>query len=85
MKQVDADDEKVGLAQEVIRKMIQMGASDSRTLSQALKQTFDKKYGTNWNCVIGNCFGSNVSHLNSNFMYFFADNQAVLLFKTPSN
>ncbi|KAG4978207.1 hypothetical protein AAZX31_13G260000 [Glycine max] len=51
-------------------------------IARALKKEFDSKYGLAWHCVIGNSFGSFVSHTGGGFIYFSIDSLSVLLFKT---
>ncbi|CAH8476333.1 unnamed protein product [Schistosoma rodhaini] len=47
-----------------------------------IKKEFDRKYTPNWHCVVGKHFGSYVTHETNNFIYFYLDDRAVLLFKS---
>ncbi|VDM02768.1 unnamed protein product [Schistocephalus solidus] len=48
-----------------------------------VKKEFDKSYEPGWNCIIGEQFGSYVSHAPKTFIYFFLRDTAVLLYKAP--
>ncbi|KAH8850334.1 Dynein light chain LC6, flagellar outer arm [Schistosoma japonicum] len=53
-----------------------------KDVASTLKRQFNDKYGRTWHCVVGSNFGSNVSHIDEGFIYFFVDRKSVLLFKT---
>ncbi|GAA51240.1 Dynein light chain 2, cytoplasmic [Clonorchis sinensis] len=46
-----------------------------------LKKEMDRKYGPTWHCVVGQQYGSYVTHEANCFAYFFLGQSAVLLFK----
>ncbi|KAI6223733.1 Dynein light chain [Aphelenchoides fujianensis] len=82
MKFMDMGMERVTAAQAFLRKTIMDGEQNPRTLAQSLKHKFDQDYGPTWHCIVGNSFGSMVSHCENGFLYFYVDNQAILLFKS---
>ncbi|KER32420.1 hypothetical protein CRM22_005083 [Opisthorchis felineus] len=47
-----------------------------------LKKEFDRKYSPTWHCVVGKHFGSYVTHETQNFIYFYLQDRAFLLFKS---
>ena len=49
------------------------------------KQDFDKTYGGQWHCVVGRQFGCYVSHYQREFIYFYANSVAVMLFRTADD
>ncbi|VUZ57228.1 unnamed protein product [Hymenolepis diminuta] len=55
---------------------------EPREIAQYIKKEFDEKYEPNWHCIVGNHFGSYVTHIENNFIYFSQGRTAILLFKT---
>lgn len=53
-----------------------------KDIAACIKKDFDKRYGPTWHCITGNAFGTFVTHEERNFIYFFLDDLAVLLFKS---
>ena len=53
-----------------------------KDIAAFLKKEMDKTYGTTWHCIVGKNFGSYVTHEMGNFIYFYVDALAILLFKT---
>ncbi|OAY48139.1 uncharacterized protein LOC110617019 [Manihot esculenta] len=51
-------------------------------IAMCLKKEFDTVYGPAWHCVIGQSFGSFVTHASGGFLYFSVDKLCFLLFKT---
>ncbi|CAH8829515.1 unnamed protein product [Trichobilharzia szidati] len=47
-----------------------------------IKKEFDRKYNPTWHCIVGRHFGSYVTHETQNFIYFYLEDRAVLLFKS---
>ncbi|VUZ51879.1 unnamed protein product [Hymenolepis diminuta] len=47
-----------------------------------IKREFDMRYGATWHCIVGRSYGSFVTHENNNFIYFFMNTVAILLFKS---
>jgi len=52
-----------------------------REIARSIKTFFDKRYQPTWHCIVGQSFGSYVTHETNNFIYFMVGNTAVLLFK----
>ncbi|CAH8442098.1 unnamed protein product [Schistosoma turkestanicum] len=53
-----------------------------KDIAAYIKKEFDKKYQPTWHCIVGRNFGSYVTHETQNFIYFYLDDRAVLLFKS---
>uniref|UniRef100_A0A914P5P6 Dynein light chain n=2 Tax=Panagrolaimus TaxID=55784 RepID=A0A914P5P6_9BILA len=53
--------------------------------ARVIKQDFDKTYGGQWHCVVGRQFGCYVSHYQREFIYFYANSVAVMLFRTADD
>lgn len=51
-------------------------------VSEEVKKEFDKKYKGVWHCIVGENFGSFVTHESKNFIFFEIDEKSVLLFKS---
>ena len=51
-------------------------------IAASMKKEMDTTYGPTWHAIVGKSFGSFVSHESGNFIYFYVDNLAFLLFKT---
>ncbi|XP_021592520.2 dynein light chain, cytoplasmic [Manihot esculenta] len=51
-------------------------------IAMCLKKEFDEVYGPAWHCVVGQSFGSFVTHSSGGFVYFSVDKLSFLLFKT---
>ncbi|KAJ9140009.1 hypothetical protein P3X46_030697 [Hevea brasiliensis] len=51
-------------------------------VAMCLKKEFDAVYGPAWHCVVGQSFGSFVTHSSGGFVYFSVDKLSFLLFKT---
>ncbi|CAH8467566.1 unnamed protein product [Schistosoma margrebowiei] len=65
---------------------IAAGALDKHDLEKDIaaniKKEFDRKYNPTWHCIVGRNFGSYVTHETHNFIYFYLDDRAFLLFKS---
>lgn len=48
---------------------------------QKIKDVFDSTYGPSWHVVVGKHFGSRVTHDSKNFVFFYLEDKAVLIFK----
>ncbi len=57
-------------------------ANSYRSIAMEIKKEFDKKYKPCWHCIVGENFGSFVTHENKNFIFFEIDNKSILLFKS---
>ncbi|CAH8469400.1 unnamed protein product [Heterobilharzia americana] len=55
--------------------------SIEKDIASYIKKEFDKQYPGAWQCIVGKDFGSYVTHEVNNFIYFYLQNVAVLLFK----
>ena len=53
-----------------------------RDVAAFIKKEFDKIYNPTWHCVVGRSFGSYVTHESKHFIYFYAGQLAILLFKS---
>lgn len=53
-----------------------------RDIAKHIKQSFDKRYSPTWHCIVGKSFGSFVTHETNNFIYFYIDDIAFLLWKS---
>ncbi|VDP69980.1 unnamed protein product [Echinostoma caproni] len=53
-----------------------------KDIAAHLKKEFDRKYNPTWHCVVGKNFGSYVTHETGNFIYFYLQDRAFLLFKS---
>ncbi|CAK9292798.1 unnamed protein product [Gordionus sp. m RMFG-2023] len=55
---------------------------EEKDIARAIKEDMDRRHSPTWHCVVGKNFGSFVTHEAGNFMYFYVDNEAILLFKS---
>ena len=69
--------EAVKCAKEAISKY-----TVEKDIASYIKKEFDKSYNPTWHCIVGKNFGSFVTHEAGNFIYFYIDQMAVLLFKS---
>ncbi|GAA55582.1 probable dynein light chain [Clonorchis sinensis] len=53
-----------------------------KDIAAHLKKEFDRKYSPTWHCIVGKNFGSYVTHETQNFIYFYFQDRAFLLFKS---
>ncbi|VDN96161.1 unnamed protein product [Rodentolepis nana] len=53
-----------------------------KDIAAYIKKEFDKRHGPTWHCVVGRNFGSYVTHETKHFIYFYAGQVAILLFKS---
>ena len=56
-------------------------------IAEEIKKEFDHKYKKAWHCIVGDNFGSFVTHESKTFIFFSIDKISILLFKTarPEN
>ncbi|CAG2114208.1 unnamed protein product [Medioppia subpectinata] len=52
-----------------------------REIAAHIKKDFDRRYGPTWHCIVGRNYGSFVTHIQNNFIYYYIDKLAILLFK----
>jgi hypothetical protein len=57
-------------------------ANNFRIIAMEIKKEFDKKYKPCWHCIVGENFGSFVTHESKNFILFEIDGKSILLFKS---
>jgi len=53
-----------------------------KDIAEHIKREFDSKHGPTWHCIVGERFGSHVTHESKCFIYFYIGKRAVLLFKS---
>ncbi|KAH7817771.1 dynein light chain type 1 [Monocercomonoides exilis] len=53
----------------------------AKDVAANIKKEFDKKYKPTWHCIVGEHFGSFVTHETKAFINFYIGHIAVLLFK----
>ncbi|KAJ1941462.1 hypothetical protein FBU59_003492 [Linderina macrospora] len=53
-----------------------------KDIAAHVKREADRQFGPTWHVVVGRNFGSYVTHETGNFIYFYVDHTAVLLFKS---
>nr|CDS29601.1 dynein light chain [Hymenolepis microstoma] len=53
-----------------------------KDIAAYIKKEFDKRHGPTWHCVVGRHFASYVTHETKHFIYFYAGQVAILLFKS---
>ncbi|KAA3674229.1 hypothetical protein P879_08495 [Paragonimus westermani] len=53
-----------------------------KDIAAHIKKEFDRKYNPTWHCIVGKNFGSYVTHETQNFIYFYLQDRAFLLFKS---
>lgn len=59
--------------------------SDHRSIAYHIKQEFDLAYGAAWHCVVGSNFGSCITHVFGNFIFFQVEMMEILVFKDGSD
>lgn len=47
-----------------------------------IKKELDQRFGVTWHCIVGQNFGSFVTHETKHFIYFYVGNLAILAYKT---
>ncbi|KAK0403464.1 hypothetical protein QR680_016934 [Steinernema hermaphroditum] len=82
MKIVDMENRRALYAQQIVRQYILSGQYSEKSIASHLKRKFDDAFGPTWHCIVGNNFGTFISHRQNHFLYFYVDNMGVLLFKT---
>jgi len=56
----------------------------ARDIAQRIKKEMDSRSGggSSWHCIVGQDFGSYVTHEAKHFIYFYVNKLGVLLFKS---
>ena len=57
---------------------------NERRIAQLMKAAFEKKYKSNWHCVVGRDFGAFVTHEVGRFLFFYIGQKGFLIWATPS-
>merc|ERR1712189_83704 len=52
-----------------------------KDIAAYIKKECDKQFGATWHCIVGRNYGSYVTHETKNFLYFYINVVAVLIFK----
>ncbi|VDO04026.1 unnamed protein product [Rodentolepis nana] len=50
-------------------------------ISKYIKETFEKKYGASWQCIVGKSFSCYVSYVGEDYIFFRLDNLFVMLYR----
>lgn len=83
VRQSDMSDSMQSRAISVIRTAFEQHHTESlRAVAEFIKKVFDAEYAAHWQCIIGRSFGSYVSHEPETFFFGYANEYAVMLFKT---
>lgn len=82
VKVKDMSDELEKDAKNVLLKALELCKSNSE-IANYVKKEFDRKHNADWHCIIGNSFGSFVSHESHHLIYVQIESTGYLLFKTP--
>jgi hypothetical protein len=53
-----------------------------RQIAMDIKKDFDKRYKPCWHCIVGDNFGSFVTHEAKTFIFFEINGKSILLFKS---
>lgn len=72
----DMAEDALALSKEAVAKYAM-----EKDIAKHLKSTFDTRYGPTWQCIVGRNYGSYVTHETQNFIYFYIDKLAILLYK----
>jgi len=74
----------VDVATEVVKAVT--GAGDKpgteKEIARRIKEELVKRYGSNWNCIVGRNFGSHVTYEKDHFIYLYVGARAILIFKS---
>lgn len=57
-------------------------SEDFEPIARDMKINLDKKYGPCWQVVVGDNFGSFVTHESKTFLFFEIDGNSILVYKT---
>ncbi|XP_062087350.1 dynein light chain 1, cytoplasmic-like [Humulus lupulus] len=59
--------------------------AETTNIAHFIKKDFDESHGHGWQCIVGNDFGSFVTHRQGCFIYFCIGSLAFLLFRVEVN
>mmetsp|Transcript_26610 Transcript_26610/g.37070 ORF Transcript_26610/g.37070 Transcript_26610/m.37070 type:complete len:96 (-) Transcript_26610:216-503(-) len=69
-------------ALETVQKALEEKKSENQAVA-IVKETFDRRYGPTWHCILGRNFGSQVTGESKTFLYITVNKQLkMLLFKS---
>lgn len=57
-------------------------SNNFRQIAMDIKKDFDKRYKPTWHCIVGDNFGSFLTHESKTFIFFEINSTSVLLFKS---
>lgn len=60
-------------------------SEEYQKMAKEIKEGFDQKYKRTWHCIVGENFGSFVTHESKTFIFFQIAHISILLFKTARN
>lgn len=84
----EADIRSVDMNQEMQKEAIKCAKEAiakytvEKDIASFIKKEFDKSFNPTWHCIVGRNFGSYVTHESGNFIYFYVNQMAILLFKS---
>jgi dynein light chain LC8-type len=83
VKFCDMSPAAVSLAVQIALDAVHLvGTANHREIARMLKEEFDKMLKPAWQCIVGNRFGSFITHAQGTFVYFMVGELAILLFRT---
>ena len=83
VKFCDMSKAAVSLAVQIaIDAVLAVGEGNHREIARMLKEEFDRMLSPAWQCIVGQRFGSFITHAQGTFVYFMVDDLAILLFRT---
>eukprot|EP00692_Jakoba_bahamiensis_P002025 EC685797.1.p1 GENE.EC685797.1~~EC685797.1.p1 ORF type:complete len:103 (+),score=38.24 EC685797.1:172-480(+) len=82
IKAVDMPDEMVQDAVDLLAEAIEkLGTGKRGEIAAHVKKEFDARYSPSWHCIVGQAFGSYVTHETKSFVHFSLGQVSCLLFK----
>ena len=57
---------------------------NERRIAQVMKAAFEKRFKSNWHCIVGRDFGAWVTHEVGRFLFFYIGQKGFLIWATPS-
>ncbi|OVA17767.1 Dynein light chain [Macleaya cordata] len=82
VRETDMDEEMQCRVMELAYQALDLHEiSDLKSIAQHIKQKFDEAYGPAWHCVVGADFGSCITHVCGNFIFFHVEMMEFLVFK----
>ena len=83
VKTLDMPEDLVEVAVSLaVESLSRHGSHNHRKVAQHIKEYFDACLSPAWQCVVGQHFGSFITHSHGTFCHFFVDDVAILLFRT---